>query len=37
MAHMRLQRADWLADDGASQIQISGFEACRRLFALTAN
>jgi hypothetical protein len=29
MAHMRLQRADWLAGHGASQIQISGFEACR--------
>lgn len=37
MAHMRLQRADWLASGGASQIQISGFDACRALFGLTAN
>src|SRR6266568_2399716 len=36
MVHMRLQRADWLARGSASQIQISGFEACRPLFGLTA-
>jgi hypothetical protein len=37
MVHMRLQRADWLASGSAGQIQISGFEACRPLFGLTAN
>jgi hypothetical protein len=37
MVHMRLQRADWLAGGGAGRIQISGFEACRPLFGLTAN
>ena len=37
MVHMRLQRADWLASGSAGQIQISGFEACRPLFGLTAD
>jgi RimJ/RimL family protein N-acetyltransferase len=37
MVHMRLPRSDWLARGGASHIQISGFEACRPLFGLTAN
>jgi len=36
MVHMRLQRADWLARGSAGQFQISGFEACRPLFGLTA-
>jgi RimJ/RimL family protein N-acetyltransferase len=36
MVHMRLQRADWLARGSAGRFQISGFEACRPLFGLTA-
>ena len=36
MVHMRLQRADWLARGSAGLFQISGFEACRPLFGLTA-
>ncbi len=37
MVHMRLRREDWLASGRASHIQISGFEACRPLFGLTAD
>ena len=36
MLHMRLPRADWLASGAGDQVTISGFEACRPLFGLTA-
>ena len=35
MVHMRLLRAHWLASGAAADIHITGFEACRHLFALT--
>jgi RimJ/RimL family protein N-acetyltransferase len=37
MLHMRLRRADWLASGTGEHITISGFEACRALFGLTAD
>jgi hypothetical protein len=37
MLHMRPQRADWLASSAGDQITVSGFEACRSLFGLTAD
>jgi RimJ/RimL family protein N-acetyltransferase len=37
MLHMRLPRADWLARRAGPPVQISGFEACRPLFGLTAS
>jgi RimJ/RimL family protein N-acetyltransferase len=36
MLHMRLPRADWLASGAGDHVTISGFEACRPLFGLTA-
>jgi RimJ/RimL family protein N-acetyltransferase len=34
MVHLRLPREDWLAGDLATNIEISGFDACRFLFGL---
>jgi RimJ/RimL family protein N-acetyltransferase len=36
MLHLRLPRADWLAGGTRQPVQISGFEACRPFFGLTA-
>lgn len=34
MVGMRLRRADWLANSGGAQVEISGFEPCCPLFGL---